>query len=75
MTDIFVKTNLPADDDPRWGIYRKRTLTKAMRIDESFDVLTFEGYVHCQNGWLAVDSRGYPYPIDHEEFDAIYEKA
>ena len=57
-----------------WPCYRKKRLTQAIRISEPFEVETTEGTLICQDGYLAIDSRGFPYPIDKEEFETIYEK-
>lgn len=57
-----------------FGTYKKKVTTKAMRIDGPFAVKTREGELTCQDGYLAVDSEGYPYPIAKSEFEAIYEK-
>lgn len=56
-----------------WPEYRKKTTTRATRIEGEFAVKTSEGTLTCKDGYLAVDSRGWPYPIDREEFEAIYE--
>ena len=56
-----------------WPRYRKRTLTAALRIDGPFVVDTDEGPLTCRDGWLALDARGFPYPIAADEFDLIYE--
>lgn len=53
--------------------YRKTKLTSAIRIDGPFIVETSEGPLRCNDGYLAIDARGYPYPIDKEEFELIYE--
>lgn len=67
---LFTKDNLPAGD---FGEYRKDYSTRAMRIEGTFHCLTSEGNVaSCSDGWLAVDSRGYPYPINAIEFDITY---
>lgn len=58
-----------------WPRYRKRTLTAAVRIVGPFVVDTTEGPLTCQDGWLALDARGFPYPIAADEFDLIYEPA
>jgi len=58
-----------------WPYYRKKYLTQAIRIEGPFEVETTEGTLICQDGYLAVDSRGFPYPIDKEEFETIYKKA
>lgn len=54
-------------------LYRKKKLTRAVRMHGPFTVETREGSLTCQDGYLAVDNAGYPYPIDHEEFVNIYE--
>lgn len=46
--------------------------TWAMRITGAFEVETSEGTLTCQDGWLAIDARGYPYPIAADEFERIY---
>ena len=71
MTDQhYSKDNLPAGS---YGLYSKRYNTPAVRIDGTFHCLTSEGNLaSCTDGWLAVDSRGHPYPINHEEFCSTY---
>lgn len=61
-------------DYSRWPRYRKRYLTQATRISGPFEVETREGTLICQDGWLAIDSEGHPYPIASSEFERIYEK-
>ena len=57
-----------------WRWYRKKSLTTALRIIGPFEVETIhKGNVVCQDGYLAVDSQGYPYSIAKDEFDKIYE--
>lgn len=58
--------------DPRE--FRKKVTTMAIRMEGQFQVETSEGPIHCPDGWLAVDQRGYPYPIPDDEFQLIYEK-
>lgn len=54
--------------------FRKIRVTHALRVKGTFHCLTSEGNVaSCTDGWLAVDSRGYPYPINATEFDLTYE--
>lgn len=57
---------------PFWGVYRKLAKTLAVRIEGPFRVQTAEGWLECQDGYLALDSRGYPYPICKDEFESIY---
>lgn len=68
----FSTSSLPSDPSA-WPKYRKRVLTSAIRIYEPFTVETSEGPLHCADGYLAVDARGYPYPIAADEFALIYE--
>lgn len=65
----YSKDNLPQEG---WKTYRKKRLTDAMRIEGPFEVETTEGVLVCKDGYLAIDSRGFPYPIDKEEFEQIY---
>lgn len=66
--------SLPSDP-ASWPLYRKTALTHALKIDGPFTVQTSEGPLSCEDGYLAVDARGYPYPIATDEFHLIYEPA
>lgn len=57
------------------GEYRKKVTTEAVRIKGPFSVQTREGVLTCPDGYLAIDSHGWPYPIAADEFEAIYERA
>ena len=75
---IFTKEALDAGEPPglEFAHYRKTTTVRAARIDGPFEVQTIhDGLVTCRDGWLAIDSHGYPYPIAAEEFARIYEPA
>lgn len=52
--------------------YMKRGITPATRIVGEFEVETREGKLKCQDGYLAIDAEGYPYPIDKEIFLKTY---
>lgn len=53
--------------------FRKTYSTPAVRMEGTFHCLTSEGNVaSCTDGWLAIDSRGYPYPINDAEFKLTY---
>lgn len=52
--------------------YRKKVLTRAVRIKGPFRVLTSEGPLTCTDGYLALDAHGYLYPIARQEFEMIY---
>lgn len=54
--------------------YRKKVFTKMLRMDGPFTVATSEGPLTCQDGFLAMDARGYPYPIAADEHAFIYEE-
>lgn len=81
MTDLplFSKENLPEDYDApggaHWQEFKKVATTRALRIEGPFRVETSESENEpfmCEDGWLAVDARGYPYAIADEEFRKIY---
>jgi hypothetical protein len=55
-----------------WPLATKRTLTRCARIEGPFTVVTPHGEVVCEDGWLAVDSNGDPYPIAADVFEASF---
>ena len=69
-------THVSKDMPPsRWDkakTYQKVALTKAVKMDGPFIVDTSEGPLTCEDGYCAMDARGYYYPIATEEFDKIY---
>lgn len=69
----FTRGSVPGPQHEWWGLYRKRPLTRAARIDGPFSVETREGLLTCRDGYLAIDAHGWPYPIAREEFELIYE--
>lgn len=69
----FSTQKLPGQNE-KWKQYRKTSLTKAIKIDGPFTVVTSEGPLQCNDGFLAIDARGYPYPIASDEFALIYEE-
>lgn len=62
--------NLPDSD---WGSYKKKVRVRAHRIEGPFEVETMEGVLTCEDGWLALDTSGNPYPIDAAEFVKLYD--
>jgi len=69
----FDHDNLPIAD---WQDYRKTTVTAMIRMLGPFTCHTQDNnYVTCQDGWLALDTVGHPYPIAAAEHDASYELA
>lgn len=71
---IFTRINIPGSDQ-EWRTYQKKVKTRAIRITGAFVVETSEGPLRCNDGYLAIDARGYPYPIAADEFALIYEEA
>ena len=67
---VYDREHLP---DGPWCTYRKTALTKMVRIDGPFQVMTDEGPLTCRDGFLAMDQRGYPYPLAADEQALIYE--
>jgi hypothetical protein len=58
-----------------WRTFKKIAVTRAMRIEGPFRVETSESESEpffCEDGWLAVDARGYPYAIAADEFAQVY---
>lgn len=72
-TPVFSVNDLP--HNAHWEIFRKKVNTHMTRIHGPFVVETSEGPLRCEDGWLAIDARGYPYPIADSEKELIYEPA
>lgn len=58
-----------------WKRYKKKVITLAIRMEGPFEVKTKEGMITCEDGYLARDEEGWPYPISKTVFDMTYEKA
>lgn len=56
-----------------WPRYSKSRLTPMLRIEGPFAVESSEGTLVCEDGYLAVDSHGSPYPISAAEQESIYD--
>lgn len=68
----FTHDELPPREE--FSLYRKQRHTPALRIHEPFIAVTVDGNeAHCEDGWLAVDAAGYPYPIAKDVFGSEYE--
>ena len=68
---LFTRDSLP---DGEYLRFRKTYSPVAIRMSGPFSCMTSEGNIaSCADGWLAVDSRGHPYPVNAEEFTATYE--
>lgn len=67
----FRKGELP--DTLSFSLYQKKVKTQAAKIDGPFTVETREGPLTCKDGYLCLDTRGYPYPVAADEFALIYE--
>ncbi len=68
---VFDTRHLPSDPST-WPQFRKVALTRALRVQGPFTVETSEGPLRCEDGYLCMDSRGYPYPVALDEFQSIY---
>lgn len=70
----FSVDNLPEGE---WREFRKVAPTRMIRIEGPFAVQIHgqgpESVVTCDDGWVGLDARGYPYPIDVDEQALIYE--
>lgn len=69
---IFSRSVLPAEG---WSEYSKQQTTRATRVAGPFEVETREGTLRCDDGWLALDSNGDPYPIAADVFAQTYRLA
>lgn len=78
-TPLYSVEEIPEDFEAPgghvWAEFRKTATTRAIRIDGPFRVMTSESEnepFYCEDGWLAIDARGYPYAIADDEFIQIY---
>ena len=69
----FTKDSLPPLAE--FTLHRKKVLARMVKIDGPFSVQTKEGTLSRDDGWLALDSDGYPYPISSADYDMMYEEA
>jgi hypothetical protein len=69
----FSREDTPGLRKLMYGLYNKRRITPAARIEGTFTVVTREGVLSCNDGYLALDTEGYPYPIARPEFEKIYQ--
>lgn len=70
MHPFFDETCLP--DEPS-RMYTRSVPTEAWRIHGPFAVKTPHGVVYCEDGYLALDVDGHPYPIACEVFYQSFE--
>ena len=68
---VFSKDNV--GDYRRWPKYKKKFDPHMLEIDGPFIVETSEGRLYCEEGFVAIDSQGSPYPISKKEHGRIYE--
>lgn len=55
-----------------WQEYVKVTPTRMVRMSGAFACVTQEGRVECEDGFLAVDAEGFPYPVAKSIHDKTY---
>lgn len=71
----YTKEDLPVDG---WAEYRKVGTTRMTPITGPCTVVTMEGPYELPDGWtgyLAVDTQGWPYPVDAAVHAESYERA
>jgi hypothetical protein len=79
MKPLFTRENLndfQSPNDPRkFRPYRRKNVVWMMRVDGPFKVKTMHGTVECDDGFVAVDEEGWPYPIAASVHAKSYEAA
>lgn len=54
--------------------YQKSVPTWAVQLPRDATIITREGEVQAKEGdYLDLDASGYPYPIEEEEFERMYD--
>lgn len=83
-TPIYDRESLPEDFDvpggAAWATFTLKEPLRAIRIEGAFQVRLPLGHalrddvgaLTCEDGWLAIDQNGDPFPIANEQFEAIY---
>lgn len=74
--NIIAREDLETLAAANWPEWQKVATTRAVRVAGPFRVMTSESENEpflCEDGYLAVDARGYPYAIAVDEFKLIYE--
>lgn len=66
---MITKNTLPNGE---WRNYSKKTATRMLRMNGPFEVQTREGVVVCEDGFLAIDAEGYPYPVSLKVHEQTY---
>lgn len=61
-----------ADAGLEFKPHRKKAITQIARVEGQFTCMTSNGPVQCDNGYVAIDRDGYPYPISVKAFDEAY---
>jgi hypothetical protein len=74
---LFTRENLneqqSLSDSPFRPFRRRRSEVWMMRVTGPFKVVTQHGIVECDDGWVAVDEEGWPYPISASVHAKSYE--
>jgi hypothetical protein len=71
---VYEPGRLPDDG---WRLYRKMTLTRMRPVVGPIVIVTQEGRYELPEGWrgfVAVDTAGFPYPIEATEHARTYEE-
>lgn len=67
----YSRDNIPTSG---WADYVRKNDLQAVRIEGCFEVETINGEVRCEDGYLAIDGCGWPYPITVEVFERTYKR-
>lgn len=72
VTKEFVDTRINLERTAKFA-REGGTPTPVIRMAAPFSVETRDGTIKCEDGWLAIDSDGWPYAITDDEFRRTYE--
>ena len=71
----YSATEMPPED-ANWGEFARVGTTRAIRITGPFQVVMHDGTpTAIEDGWLAIDADGQPYPITDSVFQKAYAPA
>lgn len=74
MSDAVTRQAMARWGDDAFAKFRQRPLTSAVRVVGAFSCVTADGEtVTCEDGYLAIDAEGYPFPIPRAVFERDYE--
>jgi hypothetical protein len=69
---MFTRETLP--NYSTFQPYTRKSVTMMSRVEGPFKVQTQHGVVECDDGWVALDEEGWPYPISVSVQEKSYER-